>query len=101
MRLNRKLRLTDEAESDLADILTYTLTRWGESQMYAYSEMIFDTLHQLLDFPERGISRSALQHELRSCPIGEHIAFYRIADNEIVVRRILHSRQKATRKHFR
>jgi toxin ParE1/3/4 len=98
MPSNRKLRLTEEAESDLVDISTYTLTRWGESQMRAYSDSIFEALLQLLDFLEQGTSRSTLQRGLRSCSVGEHVAYYRITDDEIVVRRILHSRRRVTRR---
>jgi len=100
MPSNRRVRLTPEADSDLTDILEYTFVRWDEAQMNEYAETLYEALGHLAVFPDLGRSRSDLEPALRSYPAGDHIIFYRATDDELIVRRIVHSRRAVSREEL-
>ena len=47
----------------------------------------------LSDQPHMGRSRAELSPGLRSFPFGNYIVFYRVADDGIIISRVLHGRQ--------
>jgi plasmid stabilization system protein ParE len=47
----RRLELSQQAKEDFRDILSYTLTTWGESQLAKYRASINDALHVILQNP--------------------------------------------------
>ena len=57
MPSSRKVRLSPNAEDDLADILQFTAERWGEEQASTYKSALFRTLRRLADFPSLGLAR--------------------------------------------
>lgn len=93
MPSSRRLTLTPEAEDDLAAIWQYTAETWGEQQADSYVELTRSLLANLARFPGIGRPRDELSPGLRSHPIGQHIAYYRTNDEEVIVRRLFHGRQ--------
>lgn len=86
------LILSTQAEEDFADILQYTLETWGETQVYAYREVIDKALLTIQSHPQIGHCRTELSAEHRVFPAGQHVIVYRISDIAIYVSRILHVR---------
>ncbi|MGI8485437.1 MAG: type II toxin-antitoxin system RelE/ParE family toxin [Thermomicrobiales bacterium] len=54
---------------------------------------ILNKLNHLTWFSELGRERSEIAPELRSLVIGQHVAFYRTYEKDVILRRIFHTRQ--------
>ena len=93
MPSSRRLRPTPEAEADLASLLQYSAETWGEQRMASYAALLLSVLRDLAEFPGLGRQRDELRPGLRSYPAGQHIVFYRVSGDELIVRRIIHSRR--------
>ena len=91
----RRLELSQQAKEDLRDILAYTLTTWGESQLAKYRASINDALHIILHHHSAG--RPSVKPTLKVLAAGHHRIFYRAIDGTIYVVRILHERMDTSR----
>lgn len=91
----RRLVLSQQAKEDFRDILAYTLTTWGETQLAKYRASINGALHVILDNPAAG--RLSVKPTLRVLAVGHHRIFYRTIDDTIYVVRILHKRMDTSR----
>ena len=91
--------LSAEARDDLNSILLYTWQQWGEEQRDRYKATLDRALAALSDFPELGPQAPGFLSGCRVRPVGRHVLFYRITDDEIEVVRILHERADPAR-HF-
>lgn len=91
-----RLLLTPAAQLDLSDIWDFTVERWNADQAEDYTVLIRDALNELL--AGRRTSRTAddIIPGYRKCQIGSHIAFYRTADDTLIVVRILHQQMDPT-----
>jgi toxin ParE1/3/4 len=49
----------------------------------------------LLDHPERGRPRDELYDGCRSLNVGQHVVFYYLTDDEIIIDRVLHGSRDA------
>ncbi len=85
-----KLFLTPEAESDILDILSYTIERWGAPQAEAYLGKLYAGFEMLIDNPLVGVSRDDILPGYRSLRIEKHFALYVPQDRRISVIRVLH-----------
>lgn len=95
-RLRRTLK--PRAQDDVRDALHDTRQQWGADQRRRYRDRLYGVMRQLLDFPELGQARDDLFPGCRGLRAKHHVIFYRIAEDEIVVGRVLHVRQDATGK---
>lgn len=93
----RRIELSQQAREDFRDILSYTLTTWGESQLAKYRASINDALHVILLNPSAG--RPSVKPTLKVLAVEHHRIFYRTIDDNIFVVRILHERM-ATSRHL-
>jgi toxin ParE1/3/4 len=92
----RAVHLTAAAEADLADIRAYTEEMWGEPQWLAYFGDILSSFERIAAFPQSGRTRDAFVPGLRSVRCREHVIFYLVAgDGVVVVQRILHGARNA------
>jgi toxin ParE1/3/4 len=91
----RRLSLQPRARSDLRSILLYTQTHWGADQRRRYRELLAERMDRLTSFSEMGELRDDLFPGCRALSIEQHIAYYRVAETEIIVVRVLHHRQDA------
>ena len=87
--------LAPQAVEDLREIARYTQKKWGAIQTERYGEELELALQHLSLAPEVGKRREAITPGLRSLRVAQHVAFYRIQKNQILVLRILHPRQNA------
>ena len=92
MSSKRRLLLSPQAESDLADILQYTFETWGDQQMQKYAELLDDSLRLLADNPMVGFTRPNVSADHRFLPAGEHLIAYRVSAESVEVSRIVHGR---------
>lgn len=101
-----RVRLSLEAETDFAYILTYTRDTFGEKQARSYYEALTDALASLMDGPAvpGSLARDDILPNLRSLHIarrgrrGRHFILYRAADAQVIeVLRILHDAMDVAR----
>ena len=90
--------LSHQAEADLMDITTYTLSTWGRDQAMRYIDAIEVCCRRLGENPELGRACDQVRPGLRRMEQGRHVLFYRIAVEGIVVIRILHQRMLPERQ---
>lgn len=91
----RRIELSHQAKEDFRDILSYTVTAWGESQLAKYRDNINDALHVILRNPSAG--RPSVKPTLKVLAAGHHRIFYRTIDHTIYIVRILHERMDTSR----
>jgi toxin ParE1/3/4 len=80
---------TDEAESDLVEILDY-LDRQNPVAARKLARAIDAKCALLAELPELGRTREELGAGVRSVVVGRHVLFYRITPDAVEVLRILH-----------
>lgn len=90
-----RLQLAAQAKADFRDILAYTLTTWGESQLAKYRARINGALHVILQNPSAG--RPSVKPTLKVLAVGHHRVYYRTIEDTIYVVRILHERMDTSR----
>ena len=91
----RRIELSQQAKEDFRDILAYTLTTWGESQLAKYRASINDALHLILRNPAAG--RPSVKPTLKVLAVEHHRIFYRTIDDTVYIVRILHERMDTSR----
>lgn len=85
-------RRTREAEADIADIYRYSFENFGEIQADTYHNDLADCFRLLADTPLLGRDYSFLRPGLRRYKHASHSVYYRLADTEILILRVLHQR---------
>jgi toxin ParE1/3/4 len=98
MKSNRRLRLLDQARADVREILRFTARHWGSRQRARYSAQLHQAMNSLLDYPERGRTRDEYFPGCRGLPVEQHVVFYHLTDDEVIVVRVLHGNQDAAGK---
>lgn len=86
-------RFTESAENDVDAILSYTMAAWGDMQTDAYIGGLFHLLELISENPALGRARSELAEGLHSFPYREHLVFYVVHDNAVLVVRVLGAKQ--------
>lgn len=85
--------LSRRAATDIEQIKANSLRTWGEEQTLVYLKDLEKRLLWLLEHPAAGRPRDEIRDRLRSYPQGQHIIFYRLAQNAIEIVGIPHQRQ--------
>ena len=88
-----RLDLSDSAQQDFQDILSYTLLKWGEHQFVEYKNLLDSALNAIVYNPTVGRMKNG--STIRIFPVGRHMVFYRLEKNIVYVIRILHDRMNA------
>ncbi len=91
-------RLSRLAETDLTDIATYTLDRWGLDQTVRYIDALETCCDRLVNQPELGRACAQVRPGLRRIEHGRHVVFYRIEAEGVLICRILHERMLPERQ---
>jgi len=81
----------------LVGIADYTQKRWSRAQKRKYLNKTRVGLGNLQQMPAMGTPRNEIEEGLRSLAIENHIVFYRILENMLVVVRVLHQSMDAPR----
>tara|TARA_R110002051_G_scaffold304591_2_gene373987 strand:+ start:742 stop:1068 length:327 start_codon:yes stop_codon:yes gene_type:complete len=92
-----KLRLSEKAKADLAEIAKHTKSEFGKAQAKKYQQGFKSAFERLVRFPKSGVERKDLKANYRSLKIGMHFAIYRISGDEIEVTSILHQSRELER----
>jgi toxin ParE1/3/4 len=90
------LRLTDAAESDLAEIWAYIALEASEAIATRFVSAIEVDFDQLRAFPLSGSAREALAPNLRIKPHGAYAIYYTSTERELIIVRVLHGARDAT-----
>ena len=86
----KTVRLTPQADADLAAIYRYSESVWGDSVAERYIRKISNIFQVLLANPSVGKSCTFISPNLCARACGSHVTFYRPTDFGIAVIRILH-----------
>ena len=89
--------LSPEAQDDFADIQSYTLQTYGETQWEKYEGRIAAVLDLLSEHEQTGTGRPDLPPDVRVFPVEQHRIYFRVTSMAVHVARILHSRMDAKR----
>ncbi|MDB5691951.1 MAG: plasmid stabilization system family protein [Alphaproteobacteria bacterium] len=84
------VELSRQADTDLEDILDYSIAAHGRGTAEAYLRGIDAAFSRLSQYPELGSPRPDLKEGLRSLPYGEHRIYYRYDGMAVLVARVLH-----------
>lgn len=93
---SRKLKsflLTKDADSDLDEIFDYTEDEYGFNQAVKYLSDLNNLFEQLVKNPNLGRERNEIKEGIYSIIENEHIVFYEIHENHVLIARVLHSRR--------
>ena len=83
---------TAQAVKDLREIGRYTRETWGLAQARRYRQELELSLKKLSLTPLLGHAREEIAENVRSFPVGSHIAYYVPRKSGITVLRLLHTR---------
>ena len=86
------VQFSRRAETDLFEIGSYTLQRWGAAQTRRYLDELETCCQRLADSPAVGRRCDDIRPGLRRMEQGSHVVFYRERKDGILVSRILHQR---------
>jgi toxin ParE1/3/4 len=90
---HRRVVFSLDADPDLDNILDYTERTWGHQQAAEYALSITESLNWLASLPDAGRIRDSISPGLRSLALAHHVALYRLFDDRVTVRRIIHHRE--------
>jgi toxin ParE1/3/4 len=94
---NYRLVWSPETEEDLISIWKWGAAEWSEDVADRHLFEIEHACERLMDDPMFGKARDELIVGVRSVPVRPHIVFYRIANRQIEIVRVLHQRMDADR----
>ncbi|MBX9926506.1 MAG: type II toxin-antitoxin system RelE/ParE family toxin [Hyphomicrobiaceae bacterium] len=86
------LLLTPRAKADLDDIWIFNVERWGEERTERYITELWHGIKRFAEDIRRGQPCDDIRPGYIKYAVGSHIVFARIADDTLVVVRILHQR---------
>ena len=95
-----KVRLSKQADRDLMDIYKYSFREFGEAQAERYYSSLWECFEFLAGHPHIGRLRLEFQPPARSHHHQKHVIFYDLAEDDILIIRILHERMDFER-HIR
>ncbi|MDR0907781.1 MAG: type II toxin-antitoxin system RelE/ParE family toxin [Rikenellaceae bacterium] len=86
-----KLRFTNKAVEDLADIWNCTLETWSERQVDLYYGMIMSVCEDIAANPAFGRNYDLIAEDIFGFVVHKHVIFYKItSQDEVLIVRILH-----------
>jgi len=85
-----RLILSNEARTDVKQILLYSEKTWGPRQAAVYERLIGDGLEHLTWFPRIGHRRDDLPPGYRRYFVGQHAIYYLVEEDSVSVTRVLH-----------
>lgn len=90
MKSSHSVSISADAQQDYRGIVRYTRRTWGAQQSLSYGRRLVAAMQQLGQYPFLGESRDDLGAGLRSRLVGQHVVYYRVGDDAVVVERVLH-----------
>jgi toxin ParE1/3/4 len=93
------VRISTEAENDIDQIASYTISNWGTAQADRYLNKLEDGISALGNNPLIGRPCDSLQRGLRRLEIEKHVVFYLPEPDGVLIVRVLHCTMLPT-KHL-
>ena len=87
-----KYFLANKAVDDLSDIWNYTYNVWSEQQADNYYQRLIDCCGYISENPGLGKCYDEIDTGILGYKAKQHIIFYRVAQQNIEILRILHGR---------
>jgi toxin ParE1/3/4 len=88
-----RIRVARRGQRDIKSIHLYTTKRWSKEQADSYQLKLTTAFGHLSRHPFLGIERPEISTGIRSLMVESHVVLYRVRAEEIVITRIVHSRQ--------
>ena len=95
-----KYSVSEAAQSDLRDIVRYTVEKWSADQAVRYATGLKNTFQTLAESPRIGRSCDEVGRGLRRHEYGKHVVFYRLEPEGVRVVRILHQQMLPAKSRF-
>ncbi len=89
-------RLTNAADADLDRLFVFGITTFGLEQAEHYVAGLLERFDELTASPQLWQAVDHVRAGLRRCVYGSHSIYYRIAQDEIVIVRILGKEDRET-----
>jgi toxin ParE1/3/4 len=89
----KSLLLSNDADADLDEIFDYTEAEHGFNQAVKYVSDLDNLFEQLVKKPNLGKERKEIKKGIYSIVEQEHIIFYEIRKDNILIARVLHGRR--------
>lgn len=93
----RNVRLAKLADRDLREIYKYSARQFGEAQAERYYDGLWRCFLFLAEHPTIGRLRTELSPPARSHHHQRHVVFYDVAEDHILIIRVLHERMDVGR----
>jgi len=93
-------RFSRSAKADLLNIGAFTLKTWGGAQADRYLSVLKQCANLLAANPALGRSCNWIRPGLHRFEKEQHVIFYRIEENGILISRLLHRSMLPTNKPF-
>ncbi len=90
--MTRSLTFRPRARADLADIWTFTLDRWSETQADRYFQGLDETLVLLCAHPEIARLNTAFTPPAQIFPYRSHLLIFTADETTLEVFRVVHAR---------
>lgn len=85
--------LSKKAKADIIAIWDYTVKTWSVKQAEKYYEQLIQSFIYIAQRPKIGRNYSEIFACLYGYPVGKHIVFYKIENNNsVLIVRVLHAR---------
>lgn len=97
MGVKRRYRLSPASERDLADIWFYTANQWSVEQADSYQDQLAAAFEGLATGTKKGRRVATSRKEYLKYAVGAHIIYFREAEKEVIIVRVLHGRMDAER----
>jgi toxin ParE1/3/4 len=93
-----RLVVTADAEADTTDILDHLEREAGRRISEQYGRRFYRTIERLVDVPQSGAPRPALEPDIRIAIVSPYVLIYeyRPSDDTLTLLRILHGRRNIT-----
>lgn len=85
-----ELMLSEAADADLAEILSYGVEQFGEQTGEAYVAGFEASFMLIAEHPLAGAVHDEVRPPIRSLAHGSHRIFYDLFDDRVIVQRVLH-----------
>ena len=94
-------QLSERADTDLDEILEFTVERWGVQQAGDYLDGLQALFHLVSSRPMMGRSAAIVMKNLRRVEHESRIVFYTLMPRGIQIERLLHKSRALKKRDFR
>jgi toxin ParE1/3/4 len=95
-----RIVITESARDDLNDIGEFIRVSAGNLTSERFIERIIEKIQTLSFAPQRTPMRQDLRAELRVIHLEKYLVFYRIAENTVLILRVVHGARNITADMF-